>query len=101
MNEESKVTFWDEVQRTSWPEMAGLEQDQLGALLTSQTFKHALGIVWEEAKGTATSILGINLATPAGISQAAQLQGKALGMTRVIEALLDLVEDEEKDEDDA
>lgn len=100
MNQATRDKFWLDVQSKIWPDLDGSEREQLGTILTSQAFKHALGIVWEEAKGTSTEMLTINLSSPEGLNQAARLQGKALGMTRVIEALIDLVEDEEGEDDE-
>jgi len=99
MRLDTRDKFWEHVQQGPWKALDGMEKEQLNTMLTSAVFKHAVGVVWEEAHQAATSMLGFNLATPDGINKAAQMQGKALGMTRVIEGLIDLVEDDEEEED--
>ncbi len=70
------------------------EKDELRTLLLNETFKKACNIAFQEATGAATQILGINLTNPEGVSKALQLQGKTLGMTRMLEGLIELAQEE-------
>ena len=81
-------------------EMTEKEADVLGRVLNSDPMVKALAIIVHDAMGVRDRLVYADLGTPAGINEAARMQGLVLGAQHTIAALLNLSTEDEKDEED-
>jgi len=97
-----KDKFWDRIQRPPQRgiELSESEGDHLRVVLSDSVFLHALNVAFQEIHTHGGTVLGLDLSDPKMVARAMNLQGRAQGVIRFVEAIIELIPEVEKEAQD-
>lgn len=83
---------------TATEELSEAELEEVVQCLSLPSMRKALNAILSESDGCAAALLASDLTSPLGVSQAQLVQGKARGLSRAVEILIDLIQPLDKEE---
>jgi len=82
-------------------ELTSADRKELKDILGNKAFRRYLAVQLKLSDDISTALLKANLKTDEGVKNAIELQGRANGISDVIESLLEFIFTEEKSNDDS
>lgn len=101
MTDETKTSIWIKIHaRQEGTRLSGEEREQLTKLLQTPLMHKVLGTIYGLSRDQANQFLSVDFSDPVQCHQASQVQGHVRASIGLIDMMMALTDDDEKEDED-